>query len=377
MQGHGAAGVQYLLTVAGRVCIEQALGTADALRQVPVTTATTFNLYSITKPFTAACALAAAQRGALRLDAPVADASGEAGLARFGSVRETLLHRAGFPNPMPLRWVHGVAEDDAFDERDFVTQRLQALRGRPVRRGRAAYSNLGYLALGRVIERSSGLPFRQAMQQALLDRLPALAGGSLGFRIDDPAAHARGLLRRHGALALVLRWLVDRRLVEGATGPWCQLQPHHVNGSAYGGLMGNARGLARFGHALLGPAGGPCDDIRDALLAPAPGPGPARTLAWFEGRLRGHRWLAHAGGGLGGYGELRLYPDLQAVSVLLTNAPGLRDHRRLDDLDALWLGAPTSDQTSSSAPRATAEPTASPARAAPAGRADSPRRCHP
>jgi hypothetical protein len=51
-----------------------------------------------------------------------------------------------------------------------------------------------------------------------------------------------------------------------------------------------------------------------------------------------HPWFAHAGGGLGAYSELRVYPEAGAVSVLMTNGPGFSDARRLDELDALWLG---------------------------------------
>jgi hypothetical protein len=69
------------------------------------------------------------------------------------------------------------------------------------------------------------------------------------------------------------------------------------------------------------------------------GPGPCRSLGLFCGSLGGHRWLAHAGGGLGGYGELRVYPQLRAVSAILTNGPGLRDARCLDAIDNVWLDA--------------------------------------
>ena len=68
-----------------------------------------------------------------------------------------------------------------------------------------------------------------------------------------------------------------------------------------------------------------------------PGPGPSRSLGFFSGVLGDQRWFAHAGGGLGAYGELRLYPDLGAVSAVLTNGPGLSDARCLDDVDRAWL----------------------------------------
>jgi D-alanyl-D-alanine carboxypeptidase len=338
---HAIPGLQYALALGGRIVFEHAGGTADALRGVAVATATAFNLYSITKPFTAAAALVAAHRGALDLDAPIAEACAMPALAACGTVREALLHRAGFPNPLPLRWVHAASDDAAFDEPAFVEARLQALHGRRTRRGRAAYSNLGYLAVGRSIARAGATGLRAAVQRDVLGSLVLPAGGRLGFQVGEGAAH--GLLRRRSLLALLLGLMVDRRrVVEGRTAAWWQLGLHQVDGSAYGGLVGNARGLVAFGHAVLGLAPGLAPSVRAAMCASAPGPGPARTLAWFEGQLHGRRWLAHAGGGLGGYGELRLYPELGGVSVLLANTPGLRDHRWLDAIDEAWLGTPPS-----------------------------------
>ena len=330
-------GLAVPLTVGSQVVVEHAAGVADALRGAAVTPATVFNLYSITKPFSAAAALVAADRGALDLDAPVAQACALPVLAACGTVREALLHRAGFPNPLPLRWVHAASEDAAFDEEAFVEARLQALRGRRARRGRFAYSNLGYLAVGRAVARAGATALRAAVQRDVLSAWcrPRVAGwASTAMPAPRTACCAAAVCSRS-----VLGLLVEkRRVIEGPAGPWWQLGLHQVDGSAYGGLIGNARGLVGFGQAVLGQRPGLRASVREALGATVPGPGPARTLAWFEGRLRGQRWLAHAGGGLGGYGELRLYPDLGAVSVLLTNRPGLRDRRWLDTIDVAWLG---------------------------------------
>jgi hypothetical protein len=94
-----------------------------------------------------------------------------------------------------------------------------------------------------------------------------------------------------------------------------------------------------FGQALLGLVPGlPAEACRTALTTVGGG-GPERTLALFRGTCQGHEWFGHPGGGLGGYGELRIYPHLSLTSVLLTNGPGLRDARSLDQIDALWMGA--------------------------------------
>lgn len=337
--GRSSAGLQYLALRGDEVLLEHCAGVADACTGRPVTPATTFNAYSITKPFTAAAVLALADAGSLDLDSPIDAAAGIDGLAAYGTVRDALLHRAGFPNPIPLRWFHAQERHAAFDEASFVRERLAALP-RPGRRAGAstAYSNIGYLALGRAIERATGLACARAIESLVLAPLALRAAESLRFSIADPDQHARGHLRRLSLLNLLLGLLVERRkIVDGSRNGWVRLGLHHVDGSAYGGLMANARGLARFGRAVLGTSPGLAAGVRDAMLRVVPGPGPRRSLAWFAGTLASREWFAHAGGGIGGYGELRVYPQLGAASVLLMNRPGLRDARLLDRLDRPWV----------------------------------------
>ncbi len=330
------AGIQYLVLSAGKVAFEHNAGLAETQGAEPVGSGTQFNLYSITKPLTATLVMGLSLQGAIDLDEPIALAAGQASLTHYGTVRETLLHRAGFANPMPLRWTHRAEQDARFDEPAFVQQRLDdaAARGRSSPR----YSNVGYLALGRAVERATGLGFREALQRRLIDALNLGPEEHLGFAPAAGAPWSPGHLRRYGLLDLVLGGFVDRRAVVAITsGRWVRLHRHHVNGSAYGGLIGNARGLARFGMALLGHGTRLEAALRRQVSAAASEARGTRTLAWFTGSLAGQPWLGHAGGGLGAYGEMRLYPDPATVSVLLTNRPGLRDLRALDRIDAVWL----------------------------------------
>lgn len=334
----GAAGAQYVVVRGGRTEVEVCHGMADAALLRPVAPETTFNAYSITKTFTASAVLALVESGRLDLGAPIGTAAGVRGLEAYGSVRDTLLHRAGFRNPNPLRWIHPVEQHHRFDEAGFVRAQTDALRGSQRRLARSGYSNVGYLLLGRAIERAWSGSFADAVRALVIDPLRGRHDERLSFAIDPPDCHARGHLRRFGWLDLVLGLLVDRSMItEGGDSHWVRLRLHHVNGSAYGGLMANARGLARFGQAVLGSVPGLTPAVRKQLLAVVPGPGPLRSLGWFSGRTGQHLWFAHAGGGLGAYGELRVYPEAGAVSVLMTNGPGLSDARCLDGLDALWL----------------------------------------
>lgn len=335
----GAVGAQYLVVRGGRPEVEVCHGLADSVLLRPVTQDTTFNAYSITKTMTAAAVLALAECGRLDLDAPIGTAAGVLGLEAYGSVRDTLLHRAGFRNPNPLRWIHPAEQHERFDEAGFVRTQTDALRGSRRRLARSGYSNVGYLLLGRAIERAWNGSFVKAVRALVIDPLKARDDERLSFVIDPPDRHARGHLRRFGLLDAMLWLLVDRSTItDGGDSRWVRLRLHQVNGSAYGGLMSNARGLARFGQAVLGSVPGLPPAVRRQLLAVVPGPGPLRSLGWFSGRVGRHPWFAHAGGGLAAYSELRVYPEAGAVSVLMTNGPGFSDARCLDELDALWLG---------------------------------------
>jgi D-alanyl-D-alanine carboxypeptidase len=330
----GALSVQYLVVRDGQVWLEHCHGLADAVLARPVTPQTTFNAYSITKTFTAAAVVALAEAGRLDLEAPIGVAAGVEGLESYGSVRDTLLHRAGFRNPLPLRWIHRAEVHASFDEAGFVGAQVAALRGSRRRSG-SGYSNVGYLLLGLAIERAWNGPFTLAVQSLVIEPLHRGTDEHLAFAIEHAELHAHGHLRRHGLMDLMLGFFIDRSMiVQGVADGWVRLHLHHVNGSAYGGLMANARGLARFGQAVIG---------NSRLLDIVPGTRPARSLGWFSGNLGNRRWFAHAGGGLGYYGELRLYPELGAVSCLLTNGYGLSDAHCLDYIDAVWLGGHTAN----------------------------------
>jgi hypothetical protein len=209
LEQRGAPGAQYLVVRDGVPLLELSHGLADARYAAPVTPTATFNAYSITKPFTTAAVLALTKVGALDLDEPIGRAFGVASLADYGSVRETVLHRAGLRNPYPLCWVHRADAHRDFDEAAFIRARMDALTGTRRRRAPSGYSNLGYLLLGLAVERAwRNGSFVEAMRALVLDPLGAAAGDCLGFTIGKPDEHAHGHLWRHGWIDLALGLLV-------------------------------------------------------------------------------------------------------------------------------------------------------------------------
>lgn len=334
-------GFQYVFASADELLLAHHGGLANPHAQLPVGFDTTFNTYSVTKTLTAAAVLTLVDQGLVELDRPIAHHCERWPQSGAATVRQALLHTAGFANPNPLGWVHLDREASAFDRRRFVDDLLQA-HGRPVSKPgmRYAYSNIGYLLLGELIERVAGRPYSQYVAENLIAPLGLGDGETLAFDIPRPATHARGTLRRFGWINAVLRFLIDRdRLVDIAAGRWVQLHNHHVNGDAYGGLIGNARGLARYAQALLSCGNLLSTPSRALLFTTQPAPGPARSLGWFAGRLDDEPWYAHAGGGAGYYSEVRVYPRLDRASVVMFNRTGIRDEHILDRLDRFLLAS--------------------------------------
>lgn len=268
-------GLQYMFVSADAVLFSYSAGIANPAEGVPVSDRTTFNAYSVTKTFTAAAVLKLAEQGRLDLDQPIARYLDRFPYAQGPTVRQTLAHTGGFPNPNPMAWVHLADEHAAFDNKHFVDTVLHAngkLKSAP---GKAyAYSNVGYLLLGEAIEKVSGRAYTAHVKQQLIQPLRLLKGETLAFTIEQPRPHPRGTVARWSLLNLVLGWFIDReRFVGSRSNRWVQLRNLHVNGAAYGGLIGNARGFSRYLQALLGRDDYLSAPSRALLFTPAMGPG--------------------------------------------------------------------------------------------------------
>src|SRR3712207_1219346 len=108
-----------------------------------------------------------------------------------------------------------------------------------------AYSNLSYWLLGAVIEAVSGQSYRDYLRQHVLAPLGAMPT-ELDALILDLSQHAHGYQKKYSPLGLVLYFMMDRTVLGGTeAGRFC-LRPVYMNGPAYGGLIGTARGFARF-----------------------------------------------------------------------------------------------------------------------------------
>lgn len=151
-------GLQVAIVDAGRIVAAGTFG--------DTTPATKFSVGSVSKMFTAVSVMQLAERGKLRLDDRAATY-----LPQFASnavtIRELLDHTSGIPNYL----------DDAVNDGDVnsVTTPARILSSMVARAPDFApgtdwnYSNTGYVALGQIVERISGLPLAQYEQRFIFD----------------------------------------------------------------------------------------------------------------------------------------------------------------------------------------------------------------
>jgi CubicO group peptidase (beta-lactamase class C family) len=240
------------------------------------------------------------------------------------TVRHLLSHSSGLANPIPLRWVHLATEPGP--DRDELVKRLvekhRRLRFDPG--STAAYSNLGYLVLGEIIEKVSGDTFENYIRRRILG---PLAMDYTSFTADPVDQWATPHQLRRSALGAFLPVLVPRKIVGPTVGRFRTLRPFYVDGAAYGGLVGPASDAARFLQAHVGDGAHNDARILSAEAAQsmrhisASGKKLQVGLGWFRrGRHPDTAFVEHLGGGAGFWNCMRIYPDLDIGVVMMGNA---------------------------------------------------------
>jgi CubicO group peptidase (beta-lactamase class C family) len=329
---HVAPGIQYGLFDGNGPQFLFAGGMADLQSKRAVSPATPFMAYSVTKTFTAVAVLMLVERGLLALDQPVSAVLRDFPYGDEVLVRHLLSQTSGLPNPIPLRWVHKPAAHDSFDEAQVLARIAQRHPHLVFPAGtRYGYSNLAYWYLGAVIERVSGLRYHEFMREQVFAPL----GADLTFTTDaDIAAH--GYLERWSFLNLVKGFVTDHVFWGPVCRGWREILPHYPDGAAFGGLIGPAREIGKFLTDFLKPQSVllGCDTKNLFLSAQtANGRAVPMTLGWHVAA----GFLFKEGGGAGFHAEMRLYPRQGLGSVILTNATGFDAHRRLGEVDGLFL----------------------------------------
>jgi len=283
-----------LVACGDEVLLQRAWGLADRAAGTPVTLDTRFRLGSMNKMFTAVAVLQLVGAGRLSLEGSVGQSLPgypNADIARV-TIRQLLTHAGGT----------GDIFGPAFDQHrlslktheDYV--RLYGARGPIHPPGQVhEYSNYGYVLLGAIIERASGLAYEDYVARHVFAPAGMHDTGALPEDVDVPG-RARAYTRKDGA------W------VDAAdTLPY--------RGTAAGGGYSTAADLLKFARALR--AG--------ILLSPASlAEATRRQTPWYGygfmvGQRHGVAGFGHGGGAEGMNASLGIFPAQDTVVIGLSN----------------------------------------------------------
>ncbi|MFO0880522.1 MAG: DUF1343 domain-containing protein [Gemmataceae bacterium] len=298
-----APGAVVLILHRGKVIHQKAYGArqVEPTREA-MTLDTVFDLASLTKPIaTGTAVLLLVEEGKLRLTDPVGKhlpAFAGPGCEKV-TLEHLLLHTAGLPAGNSVR-AYEAGKDAALE----AIARLK----RPSQPGeRFVYSDLGYIVLGAVVEKVSGLSLDQFCRRRIFE---PLGMRDTGFR-PAPALASRCAP------------------TEQVNGRWLRGEVHDPRARALGGvaghagLFGTADDLARYAGILLEGGGKLMRPETVALFtAPREVPGGKRTPGW-DARTG---YSAPRGRYLDGFGHtgftgtsLWIDPASQTAIIILTN----------------------------------------------------------
>ncbi|WP_290792495.1 serine hydrolase domain-containing protein [Flavihumibacter sp. UBA7668] len=297
-----------LLAKNGTIVYQHTAGFSDASTSTPLSASSLFSIASTGKLFTAVIIEKLIEKGQLRLDQTIDQLLPDAGIpySKEITIKQLLTHTAGMGNyMMHPRYLEML---DTIRNSETIFQLVKESSGTGTAPGREhLYSNSGYIVLGKIIERVTGLSYEEALQKFILK--PAKMEG-LVFRRTSPGN--KNIATAH------------LKASDGKTWKPATSAPFPA---ADGGLYATAANLLHFDQAFYGnqliPEKRRKEMLEQAVEASLPGLGKIRYgfgIMRFD-YANGSFSLGH-NGGFPGYGcEYRHYflPDGTEYTLIINS----------------------------------------------------------
>jgi CubicO group peptidase (beta-lactamase class C family) len=208
-------GMSYGIVVDGRLVHKGSVGQTDLSKKTAVGSSSVFRIASMTKSFTAMAILRLRDSGVLKLDDPAYLYVPELKKVVYPSldsetitIRHLLTHGAGFPEDNP--WGDRQLADTDKDLADLLSGGLNFSTSP----GTAyEYSNLGFAILGRIITRTSGMPYQRYIAERIWQPL-GMKSAAWEYSTVPSKLLAHGYRWQEG------RWLEEELLHDQADGSW-------------------------------------------------------------------------------------------------------------------------------------------------------------
>ncbi|MGD0968030.1 MAG: serine hydrolase domain-containing protein [Candidatus Aquilonibacter sp.] len=283
----------------GRIVYARGFGYANVAEHVRFEASTQTYAGSISKQFTAAAILLLQQDHKLKLDDPVTRYVPELTIAKDVTIRQLLDQTAGLPDETALQ---GIDQDrtKTIKLSDLIAA-MNKLQPVSPPGSQFRYNNFDYAIAGLIVERASGIPLSDYLQQHIF--IPLLMNQTFlaGDRGVSPQ-HAIGYTGTAGSFTPAKPW--DPAWLFGA-----------------GGLVTNVYDLAKWDIGL--PLVLRVDAERD-MLTPSGAPGALQYgLGWVIDEREGKRYVWHNGEIAGYYAMNALLPDDHVAVIVLANTDSL------------------------------------------------------
>lgn len=173
-----APGLAVLVKRDGNVIFEKGYGVRERRARIPIDPVTNFRLASFTKQFTAMAIMLLVRDGKLHYDDHLTDIFPEfPGWGKPITIRNLLTHTAGLPDYESIMEAEEkangpmwTAEHQVQDEE--VLKLIEKQREGEFAAGTSwSYSNSGYVVLGLIVAKASGMPYRDFLKKRIFDPL--------------------------------------------------------------------------------------------------------------------------------------------------------------------------------------------------------------
>ncbi|MFC4598118.1 serine hydrolase domain-containing protein [Cohnella hongkongensis] len=312
--GRQVVGASIVVVKDGRVILSKGYGYADAEQQIPVSQKTVMEWGSISKLAVWTAVMQLAEQGKVDLNEDIRSYLPANFLTRLKysepiTMLNLMNHNAGFEEYMFDMAYQSPEEVRPLEEGLLLAQPAQIYKPGEI----VAYSNYGSTLAAYIVERISGQPFHEYVQQHIFDPLgmkDSIAYSVVEDRPELLERKAKGyFLEGEGAFA---------------QGAW-----NYMSMYPNGGNNGTAEDLAKFAMALLPAAGEPSPlfdkpETLGAMLAQsyAPAeemPGIAHGFWEYPGQ---RRTLGHGGNTIAFSTNLQIVPEDRFAIIVMANQAG-------------------------------------------------------
>jgi D-alanyl-D-alanine carboxypeptidase len=299
----------------GRVVKSKGYGLANVELNVPATEETVFEIGSITKQFTSAAIMMLVEEGKVDLDEKITRYLTGVPEAWGGvTVRHLLTHSSGIQNYLDVPGLLDLTARPGMTHEEIAKLFFERLQPEFQPGETWSYSNSAYLLLGNIIEKASGKPYWDFLDERIFK-----PRGMKSTRSGEP----RAILPNRAA---GYEWR-DNRL---------ENRPALTeNAYAAGSIVSTVQDMAKW-DAALGSGKLLKKSSLDQVWAPKKARGGAIApsnygFGWFVDTYHGRRVISH-GGGTPGFSSLfyRFVDDRLSVIVLTNHSDRVIDHLAID-----------------------------------------------